>query len=187
MIKEFKMNNLGSIFSNGWVSKLLNLTPLGDIEIPIVTIESARYDVHAGYGATNTVIPYYTNERKNTLSTLGVIDNDAALGWSFTATKKCAVSLSVNHSSTASNVYLGISLDSTQLTTGVASITQADRVALSVMGNVTNWAKTVSVEIELEIGETLRPHMTSGFWDTSQHNLTMVATGIENKKLKDLI
>lgn len=48
---------------------------------------SESYDANsvAGFGSTNTKIPYYTNEVLNEIIQLGVVSNDSTDGWSFTA------------------------------------------------------------------------------------------------------
>lgn len=114
-----------------------------------------KYDTHAGYGSTNTRIPYFTNA-VNVGSQIGTITNSATLGFAFTAIKKCLVTVGYTGSGAATHD-VGLSLNSTQLTTDIMSITQANKLA-SVKIDTANYPVNVAVSIVMNPGDVLRPH-----------------------------
>jgi len=82
--------------------------------------------------------------------------NDSISGFAVTALKKCRVVMSV---SAAFNLLadFGISLNSTQLSTDIASVTAANRLAFGTTGGA-SVADSITASVELNIGDTLRPH-----------------------------
>jgi len=106
-----------------------------------------------GYGSTNTVIKRYTTTVTNQGSDITYADS-ATLGASFT------INTSGVYAATVSYNYAGIqdggfSLNSTQLTTGIASITATDRLAITsnVSGNQGNcsWTGYISATSVLRV------------------------------------
>ena len=121
--------------------------------IPVTIKEDYRVDTHAGYGSTNTKIPYFTNERVNNISKLGTIVNDSTNGWSFTATRKCVAHITYSiHYSPGNSA--GISLNSSQLTTNIDTVTQAN--VISRGGG--SGAHSPNGKIVMEVGDVIRPH-----------------------------
>lgn len=118
--------------------------------------ETAVYDAFAGYGSTNNKIPYFTNERINTVSNLGTIANDSTDGWSFTASVPCIVVMSYGDNYNTSGA-IGISKNSSELTTSITTITAADRVAYTGVSN-TNFPDATSFNGAMAIGDVIRPH-----------------------------
>jgi len=96
-------------------------------------VENCHFHTHAGYGSTNTMIARFSTEAVNTISRLATtVSNDATNGASITISKRCKafVSYWFNSPSGAKGI-AGISLNSNQLTTSIASITAAHRKANS--------------------------------------------------------
>lgn len=121
--------------------------------------EFAHFGVRTGWGSTNNKIPYFTNEIKNTTGGIVTIANDSTNGFSITANKKCTVTASISSGQATGTNILGFSLNSSELTTTIQSITAADRVALSGNGSGSiNTAQNPTVLIELNTGDVLRPH-----------------------------
>lgn len=130
------------------------------------TVEVYRADTHAGFGSTNTRIPYYTNERQNTIVGLGSIGNDSTNGWSFTASKRCKITISASADSDNANgtSSLGFSLNSSQLTTNIESITVSDRLIVDTEEEPSTGAygtMAVSWSGVLEVGDVIRVHTDS--------------------------
>lgn len=114
------------------------------------------YDTMAGYGSTNTVIPYFTNKNTDTSSGHVTLGNDSTNGTSITIVTAGVYAMSVwCEFSTASN--LGISLNSNQLTTSIISITASTRLGISTT-SAGNYREGVSVVRYLAQGDIVRPH-----------------------------
>lgn len=141
--------------------------------------ESAIYNTHAGYGSTNTKIPYFTNAVSNTMSYFGTIANSSTNGWSFTASKKCRVTMTYcKDGTTNATVQAGISLNSSQLTTNINGITVADRLAIQQISSIVGeeLAQSVSVSVILNASDVLRPHAAGDVPGTAaQCHLTILA------------
>lgn len=138
--------------------------------VSTVEVESARYNTHAGYSSTNNKIPYFANIGENSVSTIGTISNSATTGWSFTASKKCKVQLGYSGTVTTSG-YLGVSLNSTELSTAIQAIADSYRVALDYGGG-TGEAATAFASVNMNAGDVIRPH-SSGFTPNNNGNITL--------------
>lgn len=118
-----------------------------------------------GSGSTNTVIRRFSVTESNVGSDITYADS-ATNGASFTvnATGIYGMSYTDENSGTAT---LGISRNSNQLTTSIASITTANEVVLAnmVSGNPTN----VGAQISLNSGDVIRPHNGTGLNSTSTY------------------
>ena len=115
-----------------------------------------RADTHAGYGSTNTRIPYMTNVRVN-VDTAGAItvSNSSTNGLSITINIADYYTVSYQFSPTSAS-YIGISLNSAQLTTGVDSITAANRLGLTyIPGTHTG---RVTARVYCAVNDVIRPH-----------------------------
>lgn len=124
-------------------------------------VQTYRASDHAGYGSTNTVIPFFTNVRQNEGQDVATIENDSTNGFSITAKEKCIVKAlySIN-SPTGGGTSSGWSLNSSELTTQFISIIAADRIMQTGNSPIAGEQLTFNtvVNIRLNIGETLRPH-----------------------------
>ena len=123
----------------------------------LIDTQSARYNTLAGYGSTDTKIPYFTNEVENRGTPIVSIVNDSTNGFRLTALRECTVDISFSGNFNAAEI-MAFSLNSTQLTTGVASITTADRLCYSDPTSGGN-NETISVSVRLDQGDILRPHV----------------------------
>lgn len=115
-----------------------------------------RADTHAGYGSTNTRIPYMTNVRVN-VDTAGAItvSNSSTNGLSITINIADYYTVSYQFSPTSAS-YIGISLNSAQLTTGVDGITAANRLGLTyIPGTHTD---RVTARVYCAVNDVIRPH-----------------------------
>mgnify|MGYP003657777258 CR=1 FL=1 len=121
--------------------------------------------LHTGNGcrATNTAIKRFTTTVLNQGTDITYADS-ATLGATFTINTAGVYAITFSHTSTGSS-YGGLSLNSTQLTTNIQSITAADRLAASQMGGaelptVTAWTGYLAA------ASVIRPH-TDGSLDSS--------------------
>jgi len=134
-----------------------------------------------GMASTNTVIPYFLTETKNDISTLGTISNSATLGFSFTASRRVKVEMTINLATTTSAKWLGISKNSTELTTAIQLITGAHIVGLAY-SDTADGNESITFTGVLEAGDILRPHLqTSTTLSSSEQVLSITATPQSNK------
>jgi hypothetical protein len=129
-------------------------------------VSMVRLNTANGYGSTNTAIRRFSTVVTNVGSDITYADS-ATLGASFTINTAGVYSISYTEQFNASGD-IGISLNSTQLSTSPNSITAADRLVVGQTGGV-NQAQTVSTALYLASGAVIRPH--SGVPSGSQPSL----------------
>lgn len=114
--------------------------------------------VHTGNasGSTNTAIMRYTTILTNVGSAITYADS-ATLGASFTINETGIYSIMMQQTSNLANVSFGVSKNSTQLTTSVVTINQADRL---LYGTANDSADTLVLAIveRLTAGDVIRAH-----------------------------
>lgn len=114
-----------------------------------------RLNTGNGYGATNNKIRRFTNAVVNTGTGITYADSSTA-GASFTCTEAGIYSFVYSDCfSGAGNV--GLSLNSSQLTTAIQSITTTDCLGIATTPAATQNA-VVSVTLALAVGDVVRPH-----------------------------
>lgn len=142
-------------------------------------IEYIRYDGHAGFGSTNNKIPYFTNERENTIDQLVTVSNSSTLGLSFTAKKKVKVNITYSYATTGGNDQVGFTLNSSQLTTNLGETTLSDRLTYNNVAGGSEFV-TISWSGELEVGDVLRPHTSAAtVANAGAHSLSFIAQASE--------
>lgn len=107
------------------------------------------------YGAVNTVIRRWVTTGRNVGSAITYAD-DADAGASFTINEDGLYSVSFSDNFNAGSS-MGISQNSTQLTTGIAGINQAD-VAFATTAPATNQSGSCGGVLFLKAGDVLRAH-----------------------------
>ncbi len=102
---------------------------------PTKSYATSHWDSFDGYGSTNTKIRKWLNftEGSNPSPTLITTINDATNGFSVMANRRLRITIAYSEDSAAQNV--GISKNSTQLTTNINAINTLNRIA---MGTVTS-------------------------------------------------
>lgn len=116
-----------------------------------------RLNTVNGYGSTNTVIRRFTNVSENIGSDILYLDSPT-LGASFTALTSGYYSVSYSDNFNAqSNV--GLSLNSTQLSTDITSIPVTERLGYDTT-STTNLSSSVSWQGYLNSGDIIRAHCT---------------------------
>ncbi len=127
-----------------------------------------------GHGSSSTKIRIFdTVVRDNGPAILSYTYDSATLGAVFTALKKCHVTVSYTDSRSAGSSKLGISKNSSQLTTDIHSITKSDRMA-SAYGT-TNYNTNIAWSGVLEIGDDIRPHGDGNCDATTIANFSITA------------
>ena len=118
-----------------------------------------RLNTANGYGSTNTVIRRFTNTVVNQGTDITYTDS-ATLGATFTINTSGVYSVDYVDNFNTANSQLGISLNSSQLTTAVGSITVADLLAYG-QAYAVNAGCSCSWTGYLAAGAVIRAH-TSG-------------------------
>ncbi|PPC95243.1 MAG: hypothetical protein CTY33_00365 [Methylotenera sp.] len=119
---------------------------------------TVRVDTTANYGSTNTAIRRFLNVRVNQGTDITYADS-VTLGGSFTINTPGIYAMSFFDNFTGGGD-LGISLNSTQLTTAIGSITATDRIAEGTT-SAAGFRASCSVTTYLKAGDVIRAH-TSG-------------------------
>lgn len=112
----------------------------------------------SGYGSIANKIPYYTTVLTNAPGGTFTVANSSTNGLSVTADVSGLFAITTWFSPSAGE-YLGISVNSSELTTSILSIAAGDRIALScgVSAGVT---ALTTVTLKLSAGDVVRPHTT---------------------------
>lgn len=133
--------------------QVLALTPLGDHEVVVHTGNGA--------GSTNTAIRRFTTTLTSVGTAITYADS-ATLGGTFTINETGLYSLSYSEQRSAvGSAQFGISLNSAQLTTSVASISIANRLIISAVADTV--PNTVAARVvKLSAGDVVRAHIVPG-------------------------
>lgn len=119
-----------------------------------------RVNVCNGQGSTNTRIRRFTTTLASSGSDITYADS-ASLGASFTINTTGTYSLHYSENINSAGDF-GISLNSSQLSTSIRSITAADRVAAATT-NATDNTACCSVTLRLNAGDVVRPHVAGAY------------------------
>jgi hypothetical protein len=114
-----------------------------------------RLNTGNGFGSTNTVIRRFTTTVVNTGTGITYADSSTA-GSSFTVNEAGIYAISYSDGFSGAAAF-GISLNSSQLTTSIASITAADRLCLALTA-AADYHANVSITLSLSVGDIIRPH-----------------------------
>jgi len=114
-----------------------------------------RLNTSNGYGSTNTAIRRFTTTVSNQGSDITYADS-ATLGASFTINTNGVYSISYTELFNAAYSF-GISINSTQRTTSIVSITTADRLCMATTFAADS-ANTIGISLYLPSGSVIRPH-----------------------------
>lgn len=126
------------------------------IKQPVLPVQSmVRLHTANGYGSTNTAIRRFTTVVTNQGSDITYVDS-ATLGATFTINSAGVFSVSTTDSFSVAAT-IGLSFNSTQLTTPVQSITAADRLASSATA-AADFSQCLSVTLYLPSGSVIRAH-----------------------------
>ena len=119
-----------------------------------------KYDTHAGYGSTNIKIPYFTNNNQ-AIGNLITSNSNSTNGLSITINKSGRYSIKYIFvpPSLAALYQAGISINSSQLSTSVGSITNTTILALnSQTSSAQGVTFDMSVSLYLNSNDIIRPH-----------------------------
>jgi len=115
-----------------------------------------RLNTANGFGSTNTSIRRFTNTVTNQGTDITYADS-ATLGASFTINTSGIYAISHSDSFASGTGAFGVSLNSTQLSTGIQSITISDVLAFSFVPTANN-SLSVATTLFLTTGSVIRAH-----------------------------
>lgn len=163
----YRVTNAGSVdFGAGAISFAVGdkaiyngtLWEKWDVQDDAAATWRVSYNGQAGYGSTSNKIPYFTNKNTDTSDGGVTLNNSAVNGLSCEITVAGIYAVTF-WSNTTGVLQAGLSLNSSQLTTIISSITAADRLVTSDSSTGNNVA--VTWVGPLVPGDVIRPH-TSG-------------------------
>ena len=111
-----------------------------------------------GFGSTNTVIRRWTTTITNTGSDITYADS-ATLGGTFTINTTGLYAIHYSDEFNAAVIFMGISVNSSQLTTAVHTVTTADVIAINNCESASH-PSGVSIVVKLTAGDVVRAHAT---------------------------
>ncbi len=130
----------------------ISVAPFGDgVDMSEIVVSTG-----AGHGSTNTKIRRIETAVRSVGASISVTQS-ATLGTSMTINKDGLYEIS--YCDDCASATIGISLNSTQLTTSIRSITAADRISGIASGVGVNVQATVTVTKWLKAGDVVRPHV----------------------------
>jgi hypothetical protein len=109
-----------------------------------------------GYGSTNTCIRRFSTIVTNQGSDITYADS-ATLGASFTINTNGVYAISFSDQFNGSD-FMGISLNSNQLTTSIANITASTRIAITTTAANADYPGNCGVTLYLTVGDVIRAH-----------------------------
>ena len=141
----------------------------GEVELEEITLGDAN-----GFGSTDNKIRKFDTVVKNTSDKLLSLTNLSANGTYFTALQPCMVTVSFNDRLSSGITQLGISLNSSELTTAIAAITKADRMAQETTSGSSRDGSCSWSGI-LATGDAVRPHCGGDANGTTASHLSITA------------
>lgn len=133
------------------------------LKVPNNTAAQSMIRLHTsnGYGSTNTCILRLTTTVTNQGVDITYVDS-AALGASFTINASGVYAVSACYANAAAGGQFGISLNTTQPTTPIATISAPDRLCAATCGASSGLGLNVSTVVYLPAGSVIRPHADTG-------------------------
>lgn len=136
-----------------------------------------------GHGSTNTKIRRFTTLAQPISGNAITYADSASLGATFTIEEDGVYMMSYNDTNGGADSFLGLSLNSTQLTTNIDTITAANR--LNVSYSKSNNIQPVSWSGELKKDDVIRAH-TDGVANSSIASFTISKIGAIGIKSEDI-
>lgn len=126
---------------------------------PYTATSAVLLNTANGYGSSSTAIRRFTNTVTNVGTDITYADS-ATLGATFTINTTGLYAISYNDQFTAAG-YLGVSVNSNQLTTGIEAITVSHIIAATT-GPLANYPSCASATVKLTAGDVVRAHTSAG-------------------------
>jgi len=150
--KFIKSNAAGTVLDFG------GFTSLTGGQLKALPNSTLKLDTGNGHGSTNTAIRRFTNAGTNAGDGFTYADS-AANGMSLTIARDMIIHISYTDGTTALQSF-GISINSSQLTTSILSITTANRLVSTQTSGAES--PNVSVTVAVSSGDVIRAHTDGG-------------------------
>lgn len=142
--------------AGSWATAPTLVQGAGGLAAPFAGRSMIRLITANGYGSTNTMIRRFSTVVANQGGDITYADS-ATLGASFTINASGVYAITYVENYSNANNRSGISLNSSQLTTGIDSINAADRLA-ATEAYIANYSNSCSWTGFLPSGSVIRPH-----------------------------
>lgn len=121
-----------------------------------------RIDTQAGFGSSDTYIPYFTNVRQNTgLTSNYTIINNSTNGLKITISNSGTYAVSFSWAGNGGSEYAGITLNSSNPSDLVYNITAATRLAMDFTNGGSGAMMSCAWTGDLVIGDVIRPQISA--------------------------
>jgi len=157
---DYVKNNASQLVSSGHIFEFEFSVPIsGWTSTSSGTVTAPRSEVYLqtanGYGSTNTRIRRFTTAQVNTGSAITYADSSTN-GASFTINETGVYNISYSDQFNTGGA-MGISKNSSQLTTGITSITASDRMGV-ITTSAAGFGQCISMSLNLVAGDVIRAH-----------------------------
>lgn len=179
--RNITCSNIGSSAASPFANSdaiMLYFTPLNTVNNSVgdheVTVHTGN-----GHGSTNTKIRRFTTTLVNTGTAITYADS-ATLGATFTINETGIYAIHYSDGNDAGNATIGLSVNSTQLTTEIGAIAVADRLSFVISAASGVSAKTISITKRFAAGDVIRAHSGSavpGATESNHYKFTIVKVG----------
>jgi hypothetical protein len=153
-VTTFSENTTGLLVTKWNASSALASSTASGLTPATAVLGLLRYNTSNGYGSTNTTIRRFSTLVSNTGSVTYADSSTAGSTFTITVSGIYAIAYSDEFSAGAS---MGLSKNSSQLTTNIAGITAADRLIMA-SASAANNTTTVSWTGYLDAGDVIRAH-----------------------------
>ena len=165
--KNITVANIGSSAASPFANSdalILYFTPLNVVNNSVgdhsVTVHTGN-----GHGSTNTKIRRFTTAMVNTGTAITYADS-ATLGASFTINDTGIYEVCYEEPLSGAGAF-GVSLNSAALTTSIATIPVATRMAYAFHNNASGFNLSVTRTLRLSASDVIRPHTDGAIADTT--------------------
>ena len=150
----YAINHIHLLFQETEIKVAIsNITPQYEDEVSQVRLNTGN-----GHGSTNIKIRRFSNVVENLGSDISYVDS-ATLGGTFTVNSDGWYMIQYGSQASGTNDYFGLSLNSTQLTTDINGIDDADRLTAAAAGNEAGeYINPVNWSGHLNSGDIIRAH-----------------------------
>lgn len=140
-------------------------TPFGQFLALLPVPKTLKVSGGNAFGSTNTRIRRFSTVDLDEVGDFLTYADSATDGASLTCVRECIADISYSDRvNGGNNRFMGLSLNSTQLTTDLPSITDADFITGTMINgaDVSNALGNVSAHLKLAVGDVIRPHCSTG-------------------------
>lgn len=144
--------------------------------------EFYRIDTHGGLSSTNTRVPYFVNTRDNETGDLISVSNSATTGFRITALQDVEIIASYQCMFSGTGGGFGITKNSTELSTGIDSISDRSKVVARANTISSNTSSNAVFTGVLKAGDYIVPHVNATTFNASVASQTFTVSATKATK-----